>query len=69
MSKLDDISYPLEALSPDQEADYVVCSKQEIKALMLELIGDDAGINPNNKDFHEGYTLAQAELRKKVSEL
>ena len=66
MSKLDDITvdfgYSVGSLSDAPEA------KQQIKQLMLELIGDDA-LENDPYDINKFQNILRDELRQKVNEL
>lgn len=83
MTKLDNIIIEacIKVIDRDAETlgDYIDPAKEQIKALILELIGEDhdarqvdrgnEAYNPNSEDYIYGYNLAQSMIRKKVSEL
>lgn len=73
MSKLDIIILDCvnKALDGKQDklGDYIDPTKEQIIALVLELIGDDIPYNMNNHGSINAKNMLKAELRKKVSEL
>lgn len=74
MSKLDDISQPIKMPKDEFNSnDYIVVSKQQIKELMLEIIGDnyDTNMVHVNMDptWWDAVNARLRELRQKVEEL
>lgn len=75
MSRLDNIILECinKALAGKEEklGDYVDPTKEEVKALVVELIGEDDMIDSRrpSSQFNQGKNRLRAELRKKVETL
>lgn len=75
MSKLDNIILDCanKVLDGKEEklGDYIDPTKEQVKALMLELIGDDEDLPTGHHQYEAGFgrDTARGELRKKVEKL